>query len=566
MADATKPDHTATPWLLLRSLAGWQPRDLPKDLAAGLTLAAIAVPEQMATARLGGFSPEIGLFVFVAASCAFAVVGSNRYLSSGADSTITPIFAGALALVAVQGSPAYIALAAALALSVGIVLVMAGLARMGWVANLLSVPVTSGFLAGIAVHIVVSQLPAVLGLASGEGSLVMRMAALGAHLGQFNPYALSLGLLVFAAAVVGEKLKLPIPGALIGLVAATILVSAFGLQQHGVAVVGSTGWAMPHFGWPALARGNWESLAALTLIIAAVIMVQTAATTRAFASVADPQDINRDFVGVGVGNICVGLLGLFPVNASPPRTATVQQAGGRSQIAGLAAALFVALLVGFGSALLRSVPTAALAGVLLAVALRIARPSTFAIVFRQTPAEFALIIATMIAIVVLPIEIGVAIGIGLSLLHGVWSITRTRIIEFDHVPGTSVWWPPTPGIRGETLAHVRVVAFQAPLSFLNANEFRHDMIRAIETGHPTLIVLEASSIVEIDYTAAQILDEIIERCRARGIVFAIARLTSVRAQQALVRFGIMEKLGPRGLYHSVDEAIRALGGDEKQSA
>lgn len=559
MAEATQPDSPAQ-WPLLPSLAGWTGRDFPHDLAAGLTLAAIAVPEQMATARLGGFAPEWGLFVFVAATIAFALFGFNRYLSSGADSTITPIFAGALALTAAQGSSAYAALAAMLAVSVGCVLVLGGIARMGWVANLLSVPVTSGFLAGIAVHIVVSQLPAFLGLAAGDGNLLARIAALALHLGQTHFVTLALGLLVFGCAFASEEVRFPLPGAMIGLILATILVALFGLDRKGVAILGTTAAHWPHIGWPTIAPHEFQNIAALTVIVAAVVMVQTAATTRAFASVADPQDVNRDFIGVGVGSIVTGLLGLFAVNASPPRTAAVKQVGGRSQIAGLSAAALVALLAWFGTPLLRSVPAAALAGVLLAVALRIARFRTFAIVLRQSPWEFALILATMFAIVVLPIQTGVAAGIVLSLLHGIWTITRTRIIEFEKVPGTSVWWPPSADIHGEKLDHVRVVAFQAPLSFLNAHEFRQGMIAAIETDRPELIVLEASSIVEIDYTAAQILDEIIERCRDRKIVFAIARLTSLRAQQALVRFGIMEKLGPQRQFRSVDEAIRALAG------
>src|SRR5580693_9373644 len=152
------------PWPIFRSLRGLTAADLNHDLVAGLTLAAIAVPEQMATARLGGFAPEIGFFVFIAGTLGFALFGANRYLSSGADSTITPIFAGTLGLLAAQGSPAYGALAAALAVTVGAILIAGGLARLGWIANFLSTPVTTGFLAGIAIHIVVSQLPALLDL------------------------------------------------------------------------------------------------------------------------------------------------------------------------------------------------------------------------------------------------------------------------------------------------------------------------------------------------------------------------------------------------------------------
>jgi sulfate permease, SulP family len=154
---ADKPDHA---WPIFRSLASFRPSDLPGDLIAGLTLAAIAIPEQMATARLGAFSPQIGFFAFIAGSIGFAMFGSNRFLSCGADSTITPIFAGGLVLMTASGSPDYQALAVALALMVGVILVFGGLFRLGGIANLLSTPVMVGFLAGISVHILVSQMPA----------------------------------------------------------------------------------------------------------------------------------------------------------------------------------------------------------------------------------------------------------------------------------------------------------------------------------------------------------------------------------------------------------------------
>ena len=165
-------------WPVLGSLASYRTSFLTRDLIAGLTLAAIAIPEQMATARLGGFSPEVGFFAFLAGSLAFAVFGSNRFLSCGADSTVAPIFAGTLALLAAPGSAEYAALAAALALMVGLLLVAGGIFRLGWIADLLSIPVTIGFLAGISVHILVSQLPTVLGLPAPDGKLLQRIADL----------------------------------------------------------------------------------------------------------------------------------------------------------------------------------------------------------------------------------------------------------------------------------------------------------------------------------------------------------------------------------------------------
>ncbi|TJX29365.1 MAG: SulP family inorganic anion transporter, partial [Mesorhizobium sp.] len=180
------------------------------------------------------------------------------------------------------------------------------------------------------------------------------------------------------------------------------------------------------------------------------------------------------------------------------------------------------------------VPQAALAGVLMFVAQHILRWKVFANVYRQAPVEFALILITMAAIVVLPIETGVAVGIGLSLLHGIWSATQTLPIELEQVPGTSVWWPPGKPTAGEQLPGVLVAAFQAPLSFVNADRFKRGFCDLVDAGKGDvkLVVLEASNIVEIDYTAAQALIETITHCRNAGAIFAIARMESVRAQAA----------------------------------
>ncbi len=550
-------------WPVFRSLASYRASFLTRDLAAGLTLVAVAIPEQMATARLGGFSPEIGFFAFVAGALAFAVFGNNRLLSCGADSTITPIFAGSLALVAASGSADYTALGAALALMVGLVLVAGGIFRLGWIADLLSIPVTAGFLAGISVHILISQLPTVLGLPSPGGTMFQRIAILASHLNEANPFTLSIAFGVLAIIALSERINARIPGALIGLGMATSAVALMGLESRGVTVLGTVSGALPTLAIPGISAGQLTNLVPLTLIIAIVVMVQTAATTRSFPSGPDePPDVDRDFVGVGAGSIMSGLFGAFPVNASPPRTAIVSETGGRSQFAGLVAAGAVLALVAFGAKVLRLVPHAALAGVLLFIALRIIRVRQMTAIYRQSFGEFLLIVSTTASIIVLPIEQGVAIGIALSLLHGIWSTTRARVVVFERVPGTSVWWPPSPHMRGVTEPNIIVAGFAAPLSFLNAYHFRRDMLSVLRssTSKTQLIVLEATGILDIDFTAAQILSDVIRRCHADGVAFAIARLESIRAQDAVTRFGIQELLGPGHMFRSVEEAIRAFGG------
>jgi SulP family sulfate permease len=547
------------PWPAFRSLQAYRIPFISHDLFAGLTLAAIAIPEQMATARLGGFEPQIGFFAFLAGSLAFAAFGSNRFLSCGADSTITPIFAGGLAVLAASGSPDYLVLAAALALMVGLLLLAAGIFRLGWIADLLSVPVTTGFLAGISAHILISQLPGILGLPSPEGPMLQRLAALASHLDETNLFTLAIGLWVLAIIAVSEKTDARIPGALIGLVLASATVLLLGLESRGVSVLGAVSVSMPAVAIPVVSAGRLASLVSLSLIIAVVVMVQTAATTRSFLSDPDqPPDVDRDFVGVGVGSILSGLIGAFPVNASPPRTGVVCETGGKSQLAGLAAVAIVIALLAFGASLLRQIPNAALGGVLLFVALRIVRINQIVAISRQSPGEFLLIVATALAIIVLPIEQGVGLGIALSLAHGIWSTTRARVLVYERVPGTSIWWPMSASQPGEREPGILVAGFQAPLSFLNAYHFRRDLLEALKSApeKTRLIVLEATGIVEIDFTAAQVLTDLIRRCHADGVDFAVARLESIRAQAAMARFGIEALLGPDHQFHSVEEAIR----------
>lgn len=560
------PPRTETPplprpRLFFASLAGYALGNVKQDLAAGLTLAAIAIPEQMATARLGGFPPEIGFFAFIAGAVAFAVFGANRFLSVGADSTITPIFAGGLVMWAAAGTPAYAGMAAALALVVGVILIGGGLFRLGWIADLLSVPVTTGFLAGISVHIIVSQLPALLGIAPPDGNLLHRIGVIATHLDQANLYAVALGLGVFLVTLLSERISARIPGALIGLLLATAAVLSLGLESRGVTVLDAVPGAWPRLSLPVVRLEALLHAVPLALIISAVVMLQTAATTRSFVS--DPGEapaVNRDFIGVGAGSILAGLFGAFPVNASPPRTAIVSESGGRSQIAGLLAAGLVLGLILFGTELLAHVPHAALAGVLVFIGLRIFRIPAIIEIYRRAFEEFALIIITMISIIVLPIQSGVGIGIVLSLMHGIWTTTRAYPIEFEKVPGTSIWWAPSAKLKGETLAAVAVIAFQAPLSFLNAYGFKHGVLSLIQgrSDPPRLVVLEASSIIAMDFTASKILAEVIRQCHAAGVGFAVARLESVRAQEAFQRAGIIDLLGEDHFFHSVDEAIKAL--------
>ncbi len=535
-------------------------QEIGHDLVAAFAIAAVAIPEQIATARLAGMPATAGLLVFVAGSLGFYFLGSNRFLSVGGDSTIAPIFAASLALLAVSGTPRYMALCAMFALLVGSIVVAAGIFRMGWIARLLSVPVITGFLAGIAIHIVVSQLPALLGIAGGQGEFFRTISALIQNLAHFNPITVAIGISVFAITFVCEKIDMRLPGALIAMVLASLVVWALGQVGHGVATLGMIQLAPLGATVPRLAYPDLANLLPLALIVALVVMIQTAATSRSFPDAVDGVDINRDLLGVGFGNILSGVFGGFPANGSPPRTAIAAESGGRSRLAGLCAAIVVATFLAFGLSLLANIPLAALAGLLIFVAQRIFRFGIIRNVAECSRAEFALLLITAAAIVVLPIAIGVGMGIVLSLLHGVWTITQTRAVSFEQVPDTTVWWPASQRFKGVTRAGIVVVGFQAPLFFLNAETFRKTLEEAVLAAPLPVrtIVLEASSIIEIDFTGAQALISTIRFWNDRGVDFYVARLESFRAQQAMEKYDILPLLGAAQTFHSVDEAIRRI--------
>lgn len=566
-AEASKPRFGLP---VFRSLAGYRPGSLAPDVIAGLTLAAIAIPEQMATARLGGLPPQAGLFAFIAAALAFFVFGANRFMSVGADSTIAPIFAGGLALTAASGGPGYAALAALLACMVGLLVAAAGIGRMGWIANLLSTPVTNGFLAGIAVHIIASQAPSALGVAAVRGPLPLQLAAVAGSVPHANPYALAIAAGVLALTALAHLVSPRIPGALAGMVLAAWAVAAFGLTGRGVEVLGDIQAGLPPLRAPDV--GNAEQIVGivpLAILIALLCMVQTGATARAFPSDPDrPPNINDDFWGLGVANLAAGLFGGFPVNASPPRTGVVAESGGRSQVASLAAVAVVAALLLFGARLLHDVPHAALSGVLLFVAARIVRVRQMRAILAASWTEFALVLATAVGIVALPIQIGVGFGIGLSLLHGMWSSVEPRSFEMHRMPGTTIWWPTTPHHKGETLTGVAVVGFQAPLTFFNADDFSRVMLAHLDRGGVPLklLVLEAAGVVDIDFTAAQAVKAVVERCRERHVTFAVARLEAVDARHAFERFGLTALIGEDKIFASVEQAVRALAPDAKVAA
>jgi sulfate permease, SulP family len=551
---------------LFPSLRGLRPAWLPGDAIAATTLAAIAIPEQLATARLVGMPPMTGLFAFAAGSLAFAAFGANRFMSVGGDSTIAPIMAAALAVLATAGTAHYSGMAAVLALLIGVVLLVAGLLRIGWLADLLSIPATTGFLAGISIHIIVGQLPALLGIDSPHGHLIIRLIEILRQLPHANLYPVVIGIGVLAGTLLAEKISARVPGALIGLVASGLVVWLLGLQNRGVAVLGALPIAPPTI---TLALPTWNEftqLLPISLIVALICMMQTSAVVRSFPS--DPnarEDVSRDFAAIGAGSILAALLGAFAVDSSPPRTAVVCESGGRSQLASLLAIAIVAAIALLAAGAFAFVPEAALCGVLIFIGMRIFRVSIMCQIYQKGSWEILLVAASAVMVVLLPIQIGVTMSVVLSLLHNLYLIARPGWAVLARVPGTTVWWNLPTGEPGEHEPGVLVFALGAPINFTNAEYVRDRLMDSIAAMDAPcrLVVIEAHGVSNIDFTGSQVFQHTVTELRKQNIEIAFARLESDRAQNEAAHTGLITALGPERVFKSVEEAVRRIGPNAK---
>lgn len=545
--------------MLLSSLHGYQSSWVIGDLVAALTLLAIAVPEQLATARLAGMPPITGLYAFAAGSVMFALLGSNPQMSVGADSTIAPLFAVGIAAVVSGGSPNYVALIGILAVMVGVVVALVGLLRLGWVAEFLSAPIISGFLGGVAIIIVVHQLPDLLGLPGAGGSTLHRVGVTLSGLHLINGWTLAIGVGVFIVVVVAERIDRRLPGALVGMIGSTILVAALKLHAHGVMVLGAVAHGAPHLGLHGLSWSALRAVAPIVGVVALVIISQTAATTRAFADQgAYEVDVNRDFLGVGAGNVVAGLVGAFPVDASPPRTAAVVSASGRTQVAGLAAAGALVLLIP-AVALLEDLPLATLAAILIFIATRILHIHDLVDIARYDRFEFGLALITLLTVAFVGVEQGITVAVALAILDRTRLTARPHLHVLGRIPSTTSWAPLDGSEHAIAVPGVLVVLFATPLWYANASRFRTDLTATVDRSGDSLrlVVLDAMGMTDLDYTGACALRQMLDQLDHRGVCFAMAR-TNKTVRAGLARSGLLARIGEDHLFASVGEAVNAL--------
>ena len=553
-------------WGLPATLRGYRASWLAADALAGLTLVAVVLPGQMATARLAGMPALAGLFAFVAGSLAYALLGTNRQLSVGADSTIAPVLATGVAAVAVAGSSGYGVAMAFTALLVGAALVAVGAFRLGWIAEFLSTPVITGVLAGIAVEIVVRQIPAILGVAGGATTTttigeVRRLASQVSHI---NGWSAGIALGVLAVIAAAERIDRRLPGPLAGLILSIAAVHALGLaSRHGVAVLGTLQGGLPHLRLPYLSWSQLRRLPGLVLTVTFVCIAQTAATVRASGTGAQGTgargDFNRDLIGIGAGSVAAGLIGAFPVDASPPNTAIATAAGTRSQLANIMAAVLVLGVALVATAPLADLPEAMLAATLVFIATKLFRVGELRTILRFDRLEFALATVTLLAVALIGIEQGVAVATILSLADRTRRSARPQDAVLGREPGTDHWIPADIGRPTEQIPGILVYLVYAALWYGNADYLRLRVRHLVDAAASPVhaVIVDADGMSDIDYTGLQALRELATELRQRGVSIEIARASRL-VHHDLKHGALLAQLGADHLFTSVQDAVNAV--------
>ena len=548
-------------WLVPPTLRSYRAGSMGADLLAALGLVSVALPSQLATARLAGMAATTGLFAFVAATLFYAAMGTGSSLAVGADSTIAPVLASAAASVGATGSAKYTSAVLLLSLLAGGLLVVAGAARLGWISEFLSEPVVIGVLSGIAVEIVVRELPVVLGLPSRGTTTIDRLRGVFDDLARTNGWAMGIAIGVLVLIAVGRRVNRRVPGALVGVVGSILFVRAFGLHAHdGVAVLGAVAHGWPRLSSPRPAFSRLRDLVPPALTIVFLCIAQTAATrSETTSEVAPTGTLDRDLLAIGAGSVAAGLVGAFAVDASPPNTAIAIASGARSQLANLVAAAIVLAIALWGTSPLSSLPEAALGASLIYVATRLFRGGELRAIARFDRVELALSLVALVVVGLVGIEQGVAVAMVLSLAARTRRTARPRDAVLGVERGTDHWIPVDVGRPTVQVPGVIVYLVYAPLWYGNAQHVVERVLQLVGKAHDRVyaVVIDADAISDIDYTGLRALRGLTKHLREQGISLGIARASHL-LHHDLKHGALLDEVGAERLFASVAEAVYAL--------
>ena len=547
----------------LQAVRSYRREWLVKDVVAGIVLTTLLVPQGMAYAELAGLPPITGLYTSILCLAGYAVFGPSRILVLGPDSSLGPMIAATiLPLMAADGdAKRAVALASMLAIMVAVIMTVAAVARLGFIADLISKPTMIGYMNGLALTILIGQLPKLFGFKVEADGLIGEAAGFvkGLAHGEAVAAAAVVGIAGIMLILVLQRWLPKVPAVLIMVVAAIVSTTVFSLGKHGVDLVGVLPKGFPPLTIPDVQLSDLGLLFAGALGIALVSLADTISTASAFAA-RTGQEVrgNGEMIGIGAANLAAGLFQGFPVSTSGSRTAVAERSGAKTQLTGVTGAVLIVLMIVLIPGLFKNLPQPALAAVVITASLSLADIRGTVRLWRQRKAEFGLSITAFLGVALLGVLPGIAIAVGLSILN----VFRRA------------WWPyatvlgRAEGLEGYHDIHsypdarhlpgLVIYRFDAPLFFANAKTFRDEVRRLAKSApKPTWIVIAAEPVTDVDTTASDVLEELDEALNADGISLVFAELKDP-VRRKIERYGLTRTIDPRHFFPTVESAVAAF--------
>ena len=546
----------------LQVIASYRRRWLVKDVIAGVVLTTLLVPQGMAYAELAGLPPITGLYTSILCLLGYAVFGPSRILVLGPDSSLGPMIAATiLPLAGADGDPKRaIALASLLALMVAAIMILAAVARLGFIADLISKPTMIGYMNGLALTILVGQLPKLFGFKVSADGLIREFTGFvkGLADGEAVAAAAAVGIAGIALILVLQRWLPKVPAVLIMVVAAIAATSVFDLAGHGVSLVGVLPRGFPPLTIPHVRLADLGPLFAGALGIALVSLADTISTASAFAA-RTGQEVrgNGEMIGIGAANLAAGLFQGFPVSTSGSRTAVAERSGAKTQLTGVTGAALIIVMIVLVPGLFKNLPQPALAAVVITASLSLADIPGTVRLWRQRKAEFGLSIAAFLGVALLGVLPGIAIAVGLSILNVFRRAWWPYDTELGRVDGLEGYHDIHSYPDARHLPGLVIYRFDAPLFFANAKTFRDEVRRLARADPaPAWIVIAAEPVTDVDTTASDVLEDLDQTLNAQGISLVFAELKDP-VRRKIERYGLTRTINPDHFYPTIETAIAA---------
>ncbi len=543
-----------------KQLLSYQPSWLRGDLLAGITVAAYLIPQCMAYGELAGLEPVVGLWAILPPMIIYTLLGSSSQLSVGPESTTAVMTAVAVAPLVARGDNNYASLTSLLAVIVGIICLIGYFAKLGFLANLLSKPILVGYMAGVAVIMIAGQLGKISGIKIESETVFGQIAEFFSQIERIHLPTFILAICTLVFLLVIQRQWSNAPGPLLAVLLATVAVSIFDLEKQGVAIIGEIPAGLPHFALPSASFRNLVYLTTAAIGIAIVGYSDNVLTSRAFANRNGYKiDANQELLALGASNLGTGLMQGFPVSSSGSRTAIGDSLGSKTQLFSLVAFVTVILVLLFLRPLLVLFPKAALGAIVIYAAIRLIEIPEFIRLLNFKRSEFRLALITIVGVLATDILMGVGIAVGLSVIDLFARIVRPHDAVLGEVPSL-------PGLHdiedwqdAKTIPGLVIYRYDAPLCFANSENFKRRALQAIESEKTPVewFILNTEAIVEIDITAADMLEQLCRELASRNITVALARVKQDLYLQ-LKKAGLVETIGANRIYPTLHTAIEAF--------